>query len=167
VPISDKQLAANRANAAKSTGRRTRVWKARSHGFTAVVFRAMSPAFAGDGEIEIARAQNRLGRRFPSHGPASQRLVAFPALSAKAERLYCRAVEEFDRLKSAAARITKRTHSGGPTRRKRTACAPSDEPISAPVGPAILPGNPPLDNPAPPAKPQPVRPSYRGSVVPK
>ena len=64
MPISDKQLAANRANAAKSTGPRTPEGKARSaqnsriHGFTASSFTVVpgiarswpdSPAMLRDG----------------------------------------------------------------------------------------------------------------------
>ncbi len=77
-PVSQKQLAANRPNAAKFTGPRTPQGKARSaqnarkHGFTASTFavarletgrfttcRAEVLDPAGNGDVEITRAQNR------------------------------------------------------------------------------------------------------------
>src|SRR5882724_9960175 len=178
MPISDKQLAANRANAAKSTGPRTPEGKARSsanartHGFTpstfAVVrleeldevarlkqdivavyqpvnsqelfaleqlalaqqtmlraarlesglfttclqtalndddtpFNPMSPALAGDGDIEITRAQNRnyaLADGFHRMAKQGNAFTLLLRYKAQAERLYRRAVEEFDRLKA-------------------------------------------------------------------
>jgi hypothetical protein len=178
VPISEKQHAANRANAAKSTGPRTPEGKARSsqnsrtHGFTAstfavvrleeldeiahlrqdlvavyhpgnsqelfaleqmalaqqtmlraarlesglftvclesalndneVPFTPMSPALAGDGDIEITRAQNRnyaladCFQRLVQQGGSFTLLLRYKA---QAERHYRRAVEEFERLRA-------------------------------------------------------------------
>src|SRR5258708_2656694 len=178
MPTSDKQLAANRANSAKSTGPRTPEGKARSacnartHGFTAstfavvrleeldeiallkqdiaalyqpatsqelsareqtapaqkTMFRAarlesglfttclqtalddndtpfspMSPALAGDGDIEITRAQNRNYaladgfHRMTKQGNAFTLLLRYKA---QTQRPYRRAVEEFDRFKA-------------------------------------------------------------------
>ncbi len=192
MPTSDKQLAANRANAAKSTGPRTPEGKARSarnartHGFTAstftvvrledldeiarlkhdavavykpvnsqelfaleqmaisqqtilraarleaglftaclqtalddndIPFSPMSPALAGDGDIEITRAQNRnyaLGSGF--HGMAKQ---------ANSITLMLRRRGRIRPSQSPAARITKRSHFGPPTRRKRAGLHPT------------------------------------------
>jgi hypothetical protein len=54
VPTSDKQLVANRANAAKSTGPLRHVPQPRRGGH-----HPMTPDLVGDGDIEITRAQNR------------------------------------------------------------------------------------------------------------
>jgi hypothetical protein len=177
-PVSQKQLAANRANAAKSTGPRTPQGKARSsqnarkHGFTpstfAVVrledlqeidhlradllaayqpvnsqelfaierlaltqqailrasrletglfttclnevldssgtpFFPMTKELAGDGDIEITRAQNRnylLGEGFHRMVKHSNSWSLAIRYQAQAERHYRRAVEEFERLKA-------------------------------------------------------------------
>ena len=177
-PVSEKQLAANRANAAKSTGPRTPQGKARSaqnarkHGFTASTFAVvrledlhevahlradliavyqpvnsqelfaierialtqqailraarletglfttclnealdpagnpvilMNPELAGDGDIEITRAQNRnylLGEGFHRMVQQSNSWSLAIRYQAQAERHYRRAVEEFERLKA-------------------------------------------------------------------
>jgi hypothetical protein len=177
-PISPKQLAANRANAAQSTGPKTPEGKARSaqnstkHGFTASTFAVirledaqeiahlkddlvsvyqpvnsqelfalermalaqqailraarlesglftcslnetldgdghpftpMSKELAGDGDIEIAIAQNRnycMADGFLRLVRQSNGWSIFLRYQAQAERQYRRALEEFDRLKS-------------------------------------------------------------------
>ena len=177
-PVSQKQLIANRANAAKSTGPRTALGKARSaqnarkHGFTPSTFAVVrledlqeidhlradllaayqpvnsqelfaierlaltqqallraarlesglfttclnealdssgNPVFlmakelAGDGDIEITRAQNRnhlLGEGFHRMVQQSNSWSLAMRYQAQAERHYRRAVEEFERLKA-------------------------------------------------------------------
>jgi len=177
-PVSSKQLAANRANAARSTGPRTAPGKARSaqnarkHGFTASTFAVvrledlhevahlsadlvelyrpvnsqelfaverialaqqallraarleaglfttclnetldstgeslilMNKQLAGDGDIEITRAQNRnylLGEGFHRMARQSNSWSLLLRYQAQAERLYRRAVEEFERLRA-------------------------------------------------------------------
>jgi hypothetical protein len=177
-PASPKQLAANRANAANSTGPKTPQGKARSarnsvkHGFTASTFAVvrledlqeiallksdlvsvyqpvnsqelfalermaiaqqtilraarlesglfttclnetldnsdhpfipMSEELAGDGDIEITRAQNRnylLAEGFLRTVRQSNGWTIFLRYQAQAERLYRRALEDFDRLKA-------------------------------------------------------------------
>jgi hypothetical protein len=181
--ISPKRLAANRANAAKSTGPRTPQGKARSsqnarkHIFTASTFavvrledlqeiarlredlisvyqpvnsqelfalervalaqhsilrgarlesgffttcldasfdnggeptRLMTPAIAGDGDIEVTRAQNRnflLGDGFHRLSRESNSFTLLLRYQAQAERHYRRAIEEFDRLKALRAEL--------------------------------------------------------------
>src|SRR5580693_937098 len=177
-PISPEQLAANRANAAKSTGPTSPEGKARSaqnavkHGFTASAFAVvrledlqeiaklkadlvsvyrpvnaqevfalermalgqqailraarleaglfttcmnetmdsqnrpytpMSKELAGDGDIEITRAQNRnycLADGFQHQARKSNVWPLFLRYQAQAERQYRRALQEFDRLKA-------------------------------------------------------------------
>ena len=192
-PISEKRLAANRANAARSTGPRTPEGKARSaqnrkHGFTPSTFAVvrlenlddiahlkddllavykpansqelfaverialaqqallraarlesglfstclnetldsagqamilMNPDLAGDGDIEITRAQNRnylLGEGFHRMTSKSNSWSLFLRYYAQVERHYRRAVEEFERL-------------------QRLRSKPSNEPISNPPTP--------------------------------
>ena len=178
---SDKQLAANRANAALSTGPRTATGKTRSaqnarkHGFTGSSFAVirledlqdvahlkddllsvyrpvnsqevfalervalaqqallraarlesglftscldfaldrnehpmipMSPDLAGDGDIEITRAQNRnfaLATGFHRIAKQSNAWSLFLRYQAQAERHYRRAIEEFERLQALPA----------------------------------------------------------------
>ena len=177
-PVSPKRLAANRANAAKSTGPRTPQGKAhssqnaRKHIFTGSTFavvrledlqeiarlrddliavyqpvnsqelfalervalaqhailrgarlesgyfttcldtsfdsggepiRLMDPTIAGDGDIEVTRAQNRnflLGDGFHRMARESNSFTLLLRYQAQAERHYRRAIEEFDRLKA-------------------------------------------------------------------
>jgi len=62
----------------------------------------MNPELAGDGDIEITRAQNRnylLGEGFHRMTSKSNSWSLFLRYHAQAERHYRRAVEEFDRLR--------------------------------------------------------------------
>ena len=177
-PVSPKRLAANRANAARSTGPRSPEGKARSsqnarkHVFTASTFavvrvedlqeiahlrddlialyqpvnsqelfaleraalaqqailrgarlesglfttcldesfdsggepiRLLNPVIAGDGDIEVTRAQNRnylLGDGFHRLNRQANSFSLLLRYQAQAERHYRRAIEEFDRLKA-------------------------------------------------------------------
>jgi hypothetical protein len=63
----------------------------------------MNQRFAGDGDIEITRAQNRnflLAQGFHHLSRQSNSWSLLLRYQAQAERLYRRAVEEFDRLKA-------------------------------------------------------------------
>jgi len=62
----------------------------------------MNPELAGDGDIEITRAQNRnylLGEGFHRMTSKSNSWSLFLRYHAQAERHYRRAVEEFERLR--------------------------------------------------------------------
>src|SRR5258708_4937126 len=214
MPTSDKQLAANRANAAKSTGPRTPEGKARSsanartHGFTASTFavvrleeldeiarlkqdivavyqpvnsqelfaleqlalaqqtmfraarlesglfttclqpalndndapfRPMCPALAGNGDlsldIEITRAQNRnyaLADGFHRMSKQGNSITLFLRYKAQAERLYRRAVEEFNRLKALRPELRNEAISEFQPEENEPAYIPPDEPVSNP-----------------------------------
>jgi hypothetical protein len=211
MPITEKQLAANRANAAKSTGPRSSEGKARSalnscaHGFTASTFAVvrledlqeiahlktdltavyqpvnsqelfalermaltqqamlraarlesglftncldlalndngtaiatMSRELAGDGDIEITRAQNRnyaLADGFDrmARKPANTWSL-FLRYQAQAERQYRRAVEEFDRLKALRPELPNEPILEVQPEENEPAYVPPDEPISTP-----------------------------------
>jgi hypothetical protein len=212
MPISEKQLAANRANAAKSTGPRTPEGKAhsaqnaRTHGFTAstfavvrleeideiarlkhdllsvyqpvnsqelfaleqmalaqqTMFRAarlesgifttclemalnhdgtpftpMSPELVGDLslDIQITHAQNRNYALADGFHRLARKDNTFPLLlryKVQTERLYRRAVEEFDRLKALRPELPNEPISEVQPEENETTCAPTDEPISNP-----------------------------------
>src|ERR1700716_539290 len=205
MPITDKQLAANRANAAKSTGPRTPEGKARSaqnartHGFTASTFAVvrledldeianlrtdliafyqpinsqelfalesmalaqqemrrvarlgagvftvcldmslnhdgtaitpMTPDLVGDGDIEITRAQNRNYAFADGFHRLARKDNTFPLFlryRAQAERLYRRAIEEFDRLKALRVELPNEPISEVQPKENEPACAPSEE----------------------------------------
>src|ERR1700730_11752588 len=207
MPISEKQFAANRANAAKSTGPRTPDGKARSsqnsrtHGFAAspfavvrleeldeiarlkhdllavyqpvnsqelfaleqmalgqqTMFRAarlesgifttcldmalnhdgtpftpMSPELLGDCDIEIARAQNRNYALADGFHRLARKDNTFPLLlryKVQTERLYRRAVEEFDRLKALRPELPYEAILEAQPEEKEPTCAPPDQPI--------------------------------------
>ena len=211
MPITDKQLAANRANAAKSTGPRSPEGKARSaqnarsHRFTASTFAVvrledlqeiahlktdltavyqpvnsqemfaiermaltqqamlraarlesglftncldialndngtpialMSRELAGDGDIEITRAQNRnyaLADGFQRMARQPNNTWSlFLRYQAQAERHYRRAVEEIDRLKALRAELPNEPILEVQPEESKTSCAPPEEPISTP-----------------------------------
>jgi hypothetical protein len=63
----------------------------------------MDPVIAGDGDIEVTRAQNRnflLGDGFHRMARESNSFSLLLRYQAQAERHYRRAIEEFDRLKA-------------------------------------------------------------------
>ncbi len=221
IPVSPKQLAANRANAAKSTGPRTAPGKARSaqnarkHGFTASTFAVvrledlqeiahlkedlvtlyqpvnsqelfaierialaqqallraarleaglfttalnaacdclgapitlMSPELAGDGDIEITRAQNRnylLGEGFNRMASRSNVWSLFLPYQAKAERHYRRAVEEFERLQALRGGLPNEglpneAISEAQPEQNETGCAPAETNPSLPEEPTAV-----------------------------
>ncbi len=212
-PVSEIQLAANRANAAKSTGPRTPSGKARSaqnsrkHGFAASTFAVvrledlnevahlrddliavyqpvnsqeffaierialaqqailraarletglfttclnetldpngnpmllMSPELAGDGDIEITRAQNRnwlLGEGFHRMVQQSNSWSLLIRYQAQAERHYRRAIEEFERLKALRPEL--------PNEPILDPNPNQEQPLAPPEhGPIVLPENP-------------------------
>ncbi len=221
-PISEKQRAANRANAAKATGPRTPEGKARSaqnarlHGFTASTFAVvrledlnevahltadltalyqpvnsqelfalerialaqqallraarlesglfttclnqaldrggepiipMTEDLAGEGDIEITRAQNRnfaLGEGFHRMARQSNTWSLFLRYQAQAERQYRRAVEEFERLRALRLELPNEPIEEVQPEESKTADAPQNEPILTPkpAAPASEPGCP-------------------------
>ncbi len=208
MPISDRQLAANRSNAAKSTGPRSPEGKSRSaqnaraHGFTASTFAVvriedinevahltedlvalyrpensqeqfalermaltqqsmlraarleaglftacldvalndngtpwvgMSAALAGDGDIEITRGQNRtyaMGEGFNRMVRQPDGWKLFLRYQAQSERLYRRAVEEFDRVKALRTELRNEPAAGPQPEENEPPSTPRNEPIS-------------------------------------
>jgi hypothetical protein len=207
--VSEIQLAANRANAAKSTGPRTSGGKARSaqnapkHGFAASTFAVvrledldevahlradliavyqpvnsqelfaierialaqqailraarletglfttclnealdtdgnptilMNKELAGDGDIEITRAQNRnylLGEGFHRMVSQSNSWSLAIRYQAQAERHYRRAVEEFERLKALRPELPNEPILDANPNQTQPLLPPENEPISA------------------------------------
>ena len=204
--VSPEQLAANRANAAKSTGPRSPEGKTRSaqnarkHGFTASTFAVvrledlqevahlkddlvafyqpvnsqelfavdrialaqhallrsfgepmvlMNEELAGNGDIEITRAQNRnylLGEGFHRMASKSNSWSLCLRYQAQAERHGApsgpRAVEEFERLKALRAEIPNEAIFEAQPEQNETTCTPSETNPSPPENPAPAPGPP-------------------------
>ena len=216
--VSPEQLAANRANAAKSTGPRTPEGKTRSaqnarkHGFTAfsyavvrledlnevanlkddlvafyqpvnsqelfaverialaqqALLRAarlesglfttclnscydpfgepmvlMNEELAGNGDIEITRAQNRtylLGEGFHRMAGKSNSWSLCLRYQAQTERHYRRAVEEFDRLKALRAEIPNEAISEAQPEQTEPTCTVDETNPSPPEDPVPAPG---------------------------
>jgi len=216
--VSPEQLAANRANAAKSTGPRTPEGKTRSaqnarrHGFTAfsyavvrledlnevanlkddlvafyqpvnsqelfaverialaqqALLRAarlesglfttclnscydpfgepmvlMNEELAGNGDIEITRAQNRnylLGEGFHRMAGKSNSWSLCLRYQAQTERHYRRAVEEFDRLKALRAEIPNEAISDAQPEQTEPTCTVDETNPSPPEDPVPAPG---------------------------
>ena len=223
-PVSPEQLAANRANAAKSTGPRSPEGKthsaqnARKHGFTGSTFAVvrledlqevahlkddlvafyqpvnsqelfavdrialaqhallraarlesglfttclnscydpfgepmvlMNEELAGNGDIEITRAQNRnylLGEGFHRMASKSNSWSLCLRYQAQAERHGApsgpRAVEEFERLKALRAEIPNEAIFEAQPEQNETTCTPSETNPSPPENPAPAPGPP-------------------------
>src|ERR1035441_9295621 len=222
--VSPEQLAANRANAARSTGPRSPEGKTRSaqnarkHGFTASTFAVvrledlqevahlkddlvafyqpvnsqelfavdrialaqhallraarlesglfttclnscydpfgepmvlMNEELAGNGDIEITRAQNRnylLGEGFHRMASKSNSWSLCLRYQAQAERHGApsgpRAVEEFERLKALRAEIPNEAIFEAQPEQNETTCTPSETNPSPPENPAPAPGPP-------------------------
>jgi hypothetical protein len=103
---------------------------------TGMPFVPMIAALAGDGRLVLryrnhsrSEPQPRLGRRFLSHGPAGQRLVAVPALPAQGECLYRRAVEEFDPLEALRPELPNEAIPEVQPKEYKASYAPPGEPI--------------------------------------
>jgi hypothetical protein len=96
----------------------------------------MSRDLAGDGDIEITRAQNRnyaLAEGFHqlARQPANTWSL-FLRYQAQAERHYRRAVEEFDRPKALRVELPNEAILEVQPKENKTACPPPHEPISTP-----------------------------------
>ncbi|HEY2016230.1 MAG TPA: hypothetical protein VGH38_22155 [Bryobacteraceae bacterium] len=210
-PLSDAQLAANRANAARSTGPATASGKARSaqnarkHGFRATAFsaacledlqqvanlrddliavyqpvnsqelfaieriaicqqgllraarletglltdclieftdpvdgqplRRMSKEMAGDGDAEIARAQNRnyaLAEGFRMIGSDSNIFSLYLRYQSQAERQYRSAVADFERLKALRPDLPNEPICAGQPEENKAETSPETNPFPAP-----------------------------------
>ena len=93
----------------------------------------MSPELAGDGDIEITRAQNRnyaLADGFQRMVRQANGWSLFLRYQAQAERHYRRSVEEFDRLKALRPELPNESILEVQPEENESTCAPSDEPIS-------------------------------------
>ena len=215
-PVSPRQLAANRANAARSTGPRSPEGKARSsqnarrHGFAAADYTVVrledleavarlkddlvhvyqpvnsQELFAIErialaqhallrcarlesglfttclnealdrtgnpivpmtedlvGDLEITRAQNRnyaLAEGFRRFAREGNTWTLFLRYQAQTERLYRRAMEEFERLKALRPELPNEPDFGAQPEEKTTASAPPEtNPVGGPVPPAPCP----------------------------
>jgi len=101
----------------------------------------MTEDLAGNGDIEITRAQNRnfaLGEGFHRMARASNVWSLFLRYQAQAERHYRRAVEEFERLRvqGAAPKLPNKPIGEVQPEENETPSAPPNEPISTPKPPA-------------------------------
>jgi hypothetical protein len=95
----------------------------------------MTPDLAGDGDIEITRAQNRnyaLASGFHRMASQSNSWSLFLRYQAQAERLYRRAIEEFERLRALRPVLPNEPILPGQSEQTEPACAPPKEPISPP-----------------------------------
>ncbi len=220
--VSPERLAANRANAAKSTGPRSAEGKARSaqnarkHGFTASNFAVvrledlqavakltedlvalhqprnsqelfalerialcqqallrsarlevglftvclnesydplgepvvlMNEELAGNGDIQITRAQNRnflMGEGFHRMAKRSNAWALFLRYQAQTERLYRRAVEDFERIKALREELRNEADLEAQPEQTETTCAPEETNPCSPEAPAAPPAPPSL-----------------------
>jgi hypothetical protein len=239
-PVSEKQSAANRTNAEKSTGPRTPQGKSRSaqnarkHGFTASTFAVvrledlqevahlkddlvavyqpvnsqelfalerialaqqailraarleaglfttclnqafdstgnpvvlMNEELAGDGDIEITRAQNRnylLAEGFRRSASQSNSWSLLLRYQAQAERNYRRAVEEFERLRALRDELPNEPVFEAQPEQNETTCAPSETNPFPPENPAP---EPPIALPVAEGKPR-MPPEHPGTEAP-
>jgi hypothetical protein len=114
-------------------------------------FTPMTPDLAGDGDIEITRAQNRnyaLADGFQRMVRQANGWSLFLGYQAQAERHYRRAVEEFDRLKALRAELPNEAILEVQPEEKEPTCVPPDEPISPPQ-PSAEPDSQPSPEPLP------------------
>jgi hypothetical protein len=103
-------------------------------------FRPMSQDLAGDGDIEITRAQNRnfaLAEGFHRLNRKSNSCSLFLRYQAQAERLYRRAVEEFNRVKTLRDEIPNEPNCGlEPEQNPTTYPPPESNPIPSQDAPS-------------------------------
>ena len=98
-------------------------------------FTPMSPELIGDCDIEIARVQNRnyaLADGFHRLARKDNTFPLFLRYKIQTERLYRRAVEEFDRLKKLRPELPNEPILEVQPEENEPPCAPTDEPISTP-----------------------------------
>ena len=98
-------------------------------------FTPMSPELVGDSDIEIAREQNRnyaLADGFHRLARKDNTFPLFLRYKVQTERLYRRAVEEFDRLKKLRPELPKEPILEVQPEENKPDEAPTDEPISSP-----------------------------------
>jgi hypothetical protein len=95
----------------------------------------MPPDLAGDGDIEITRAQNRnyaLAEGFHRMSKQSNSWALFLRYQTQAERLYRRAIEEFERLKALRPVLPNEPISPTQPQQTEPAYTSQNEPISPP-----------------------------------
>ena len=98
-------------------------------------FTPMSPELLGDCDVEIAHAQNRnyaLADGFHRLARKDNTFPLFLRYKVQTERLYRRAVEEFDRLKKLRPELPNEPILDVQPEEREPAYAPTDEPISNP-----------------------------------
>jgi hypothetical protein len=173
-PISQKRLAANRANAVRSCGPRSPEGKARAaqnarkHDFTIANLRADAIAFyrpVTSDELfaveRVATAQESLLRVAALEAGVftnfldeelrqSTAITAFLRLQAETERLYFRAIEDFERLKALRSEM--------PGESCDSPNEPKNEPIAAPHPEETKPGPTPQSKNSQTQAPRPVAP---------
>src|SRR6266571_1012396 len=99
----------------------------------------MTEDLAGNGDIEITRAQNRnfaLGEGFHRMARNSNVWSLFLRYQAQAERHYRRAVEEFERLRALRQELPNKPIEEAQPEENKTDDAPRNEPVSTPKPPA-------------------------------
>jgi hypothetical protein len=99
----------------------------------------MNEELAGDGDIEITRAQNRnylLGEGFHRMARQSNSWSLVLRYQAQAERHYRRAVEEFERLKALRPELSNEPVFEAQPEQKETTCTPSETNPFPPENPA-------------------------------
>jgi hypothetical protein len=97
--------------------------------------RFLNAVIAGDGDIEVTRAQNRnylLGDGFHRMSRQSNSFSLLLRYQAQAERHYRRAIEEFERLKALRKELPNEAIFEAQPEQNETTCAPSETNPPAP-----------------------------------
>ncbi|MGD0868634.1 MAG: hypothetical protein ABSB88_03705 [Bryobacteraceae bacterium] len=107
----------------------------------------MSPELAGNGDIEITRLQNRnfvLGEGFHRSTQKPHTWALFLRYQAQAERLYRRAIQEFERLRALRSDFEEEELPEIPNEPNSPSQPQANQPDPVPVGQAPLPSRDPL-----------------------
>jgi hypothetical protein len=107
----------------------------------------MSPELAGNGDIEITRAQNRnfiLSEGFHRSTQKPHTWALFLRYQAQAERLHRRAIQEFDRLRALRPEFEREEIEEMPNEPNFPTQPESTQPDAVPVGQAPSPARDPL-----------------------
>jgi len=126
-----------------------------------VPFLPMNQTLAGDGDIEVTRAQNRnflLAQGFHHLSRQSNSWSLLLRYQAQAERLYRRAVEEFDRLKALRDELPNEPIPDPEPEQNTDPYVQSESNPFGPPPPAPPPPPEPPAQPCPPSPPQPQAP---------